>query len=109
MNRFSNTNRRPRLLPRALLTVAVFFLAAFLLVRGIGSVSTAANESQAESLKLAISRSAVHCYAMEGRYPESIQYLCDHYGIHWDTDQYVVDYEILGLNLMPSVTVIPLG
>lgn len=109
MNRFSQ-NKKRRILPGRLLSAIVaFFCGAFLLVYGVTAVSDTADESQAESLKLAISRSAVHCYAMEGRYPESIDYLCEHYGIRWDPEKYAVDYEIFGQNLMPSVTVIPLN
>ena len=41
-------------------------------------------------------------------YPESLSYLEEHYGITYDKENYVVDYEIIGSNILPDVTVIPL-
>lgn len=108
-NRFSHQKNSSHLLRRILSSVAVFFCAAFLLLKGSSAVSQTASDSQAESLQLAILRSAVHCYAMEGAYPESLDYLREHYGIDWDESRYVVDYEIIGSNLRPQVTVIPIG
>ena len=46
---------------------------------------------------------------MEGRYPESIQYLIDNYGIQVDFDKYAVSYEIFAENIKPRVKVIRLG
>ena len=102
-NRFQTDNPRPHLLRRALSSVAVTGCGIALLLAGTSS------KSQAESLKNAILRSAVSCYAFEGTYPESLSYLKEHYGVTWNEDKYVVDYEIIGANLMPSVTVIPIN
>ncbi|MCD7954156.1 MAG: hypothetical protein LUG93_00055 [Lachnospiraceae bacterium] len=108
MNRFVKEKKSHSLLRQILSAAAVFVCAAFLLIYGAGELSQTASAEQAKSLQTAITRSAVQCYATEGTYPESLDYLCQHYGISWDSDKYVVDYEILGANLMPSVTVIPL-
>ena len=35
-------------------------------------------------------------------------YLEEHYGLSYDSKKYVVSYEVIGSNLMPDVTVIPL-
>lgn len=90
-------------------TVLVFLVCALLLWRGVSSISAQARDSQTENLKNAIERSAVHCYAVEGAYPESLDYIKEHYGISWDPAKYVVDYTVTGSNMMPSVTVIPLS
>lgn len=37
-----------------------------------------------ESLQNAVIQSAVHCYSVEGAYPESLAYLKKHYGITWN-------------------------
>lgn len=63
---------------------------------------------QEESTRDAIMRGAVQCYAIEGRYPESLSYLEKHYGISYDKNKFVVSYEIVGSNTMPQVSVIPL-
>ena len=108
-NRFQTDSTRPHLLRRVFSSIAVTGCGIALLLAGTNSVLATSSQSQAESLKNAILRSAVSCYAFEGAYPESLSYLKEHYGVTWNENKYVVDYEIIGANLMPSVTVIPLN
>lgn len=108
MNRFDQKIKNSHTLRRICSSAVVFLAGIAALMYGLSSVSSSANASQADSLKQAITRSAVHCYAMEGRYPESLAYLQEHYGIKWDETRYTVDYEIFGANMIPTVTVIPL-
>lgn len=105
MNRFTQKRKSSHMLRRMVLTVIVFFCAVVLLLFGSSSVRDTADASQLDSLRQAILRSAVHCYAMEGTYPESLDYIKEHYGIDWDSTKYVVDYEITGANLRPDVSV----
>ncbi|MCC8101228.1 MAG: hypothetical protein LIP11_02885 [Clostridiales bacterium] len=102
--------KKTHALTRQLLTgAAIFACAAGLLIYGTNEISNTVSTEQAKSLQTALTRSAVQCYATEGSYPESLDYLCEHYGITWDLEKYVVNYEILGSNLMPAITVIPLS
>lgn len=87
------------------LPVVLFVLVAGCMWRGIVSVSAQTAENQKKNLESAVHRDIVTCYALEGRYPESLDYLRDHYGLTFDEDRYVVGYEIVGSNLMPDVTV----
>lgn len=64
---------------------------------------------QQESTRNAVIKGAIQCYAVEGRYPESLAYLQKHYGVSYDKDKFIVSYEIMGSNRMPQVTVIPLN
>lgn len=109
MNRFGKTSEKPHIFRRIASSAAVLFVGIAALLSGTSSISENASSSYAESLQLALQRSAVHCYAMEGHYPESLDYLKEHYAIDWDPKQYVVDYEIIGSNRMPVITVISLG
>ncbi len=108
MNRFHQERQTSHLLRRMLTAAAVMCCALFFLLQGLEAISETTTESYTESLRQAILRSAVHCYAAEGAYPESLDYLRTHYGLDWDTEKYVVDYEITASNRMPSVIVIPL-
>jgi len=56
-------------------------------------------------LELAVRRSAVACYAAEGIYPPTLDYLVEHYGVQIE-DQYIVYYDIFASNLMPDITVL---
>lgn len=57
----------------------------------------------------AVRRAAVQCYALEGAYPAGVDYLEEHYGVSVNPDRFRVDYIYIGSNLMPDITVIPLG
>ena len=61
---------------------------------------------QEESLKEAVIKGAVQCYSVEGRYPESLSYLENHYGITYDHSKYLISYEVHASNLMPDIDVI---
>jgi hypothetical protein len=94
-------------LRNAIFSLLLFGSVLCLFYFGTNAVSAKTDEQQAQSLEEAIYRGITHCYAIEGRYPESLDYLKEEYGISYDTDKYFVDYQILGSNLMPDVTIIP--
>ena len=102
-------NRRKTFSFSVILTITIFVLSVILFFKNMHSLSENSLQTQAESLQNALIRSAVHCYAAEGRYPESLEYLQEEYGIRWDTEQYTVDYEVFASNLLPSISVIPLS
>ena len=54
----------------------------------------------------ALTRSITQCYALEGSYPPNIKYLQDNYGLIYDSEEYFIDYQFIGSNLRPDVTVI---
>ena len=68
-----------------------------------------AKEEQTELLREALNQAVVSCYAIEGRYPESLDYLIENYGIRVDTERYAVTYEIFADNVRPGIRVIRLG
>ena len=59
-----------------------------------------------QQLEEAVRRGAVACYAAEGIYPPTLQYLQEHYGLQINEDRYVVFYEVFAQNMMPDVTVL---
>lgn len=106
MNRFQKSRKK---FPVKLLLSAAFICFIFyIFISGISSVSASAKQMEAENLKSTIMQSIVQCYAIEGFYPESLEYLKKNYGISYNEDDYVISYETIGSNLMPSVSVIPL-
>lgn len=89
-----------------LLPVLAFLILFVLFLQGIGSVSESTLSKQQESLETALERSISQCYAVEGSYPPSLEYLEQHYGLLYDEDSFFVDYEYYGSNLFPEVTVL---
>ena len=59
-----------------------------------------------QQLEDAVRRGAVACYAAEGIYPPTLEYLEEHYGIQVDRERYTVDYDVCASNLMPDITVL---
>lgn len=92
-------------LPAAVL-LAGLPLCFYLLTGAVGG------RADREALALAeesVRRAAVQCYALEGAYPQEISYLEEHYGVAVDPARYRIDYIYIGSNLMPDITIIPLG
>ena len=73
------------------------------------SAARAIEEQSAVSVKDAVMRSAVQCYAVEGAYPNSVEYLEEHYGLVINHDRYIVSYEAYASNLAPNVKVLVIG
>lgn len=56
-----------------------------------------------------VRRAVVTCYAIEGRYPEDLSYIEEHYGVSIDGEKYTVFYEIEASNVFPKITVVESG
>lgn len=39
-------------------------------------------------------------------YPPSLKYLEEHYGLTYDRGRFLIDYQSVGANLMPEVTIL---
>jgi hypothetical protein len=88
----------------------LFTLAVILMIAAGLRQTEAANRAEgARFLEEAVLRAAIHCYAIEGRYPENLAYITENYGIHIDRRKYVVFYEIFASNILPDITVITLN
>lgn len=93
-------------LSKQLAAILLFVVLFCAFIFGISLISNETTEKQSESLELAISRSIAHCYAAHGFYPESLDYIIDNYGISYDSDKYFIDYNVIGENMFPDVTII---
>lgn len=85
------------------LAAAVWFLAAF------HNLETGQRDLARAQLEEALTRAAVACYAAEGAYPQSVDYLQEYYGVRIDEERFVVVYDAFAENLMPDITVLENG
>ena len=106
MNRFEQKNRSLWQKLIYLLPILAFIVLFVLFLQGIGSVSESTLSKQQESLETALERDITHCYAVEGYYPPSLSYIEEHYGLTYDKDLFFVDYQPVGSNIRPNVTII---
>ena len=108
MKRFERKKQK-NLFGNLFVSLALFALVIALFYSGVTSLSERTVSEQKETLETALHRAAVYCYSIEGTYPESLEYLEDHYGLTYDDDKYVVSYEVTASNLMPSIDVFALN
>lgn len=78
----------------------------FLFLTALGNVRTGSDREGREQLEQTLRQCAVTCYAVEGVYPPSVEYMKEHYGIRLDEEHYLVQYEVIAENLMPDITVL---
>lgn len=91
---------------RQLYSLFLFLCVGCAFYFGVSALGKDTDKKQKESLETAIRQGIIHCYATEGHYPESLDYLTKTYGIHYDSEKYFIDYRILGANILPDVTII---
>lgn len=106
-NRKKSGKRDWRFLTGCAAMTVVFGLMVGLFLNGVSVFLGRAETEGAETLRSAIRRSCVQCYAIEGRYPPSVEYLEEQYGIQIDRERYNVFYNGFASNIMPEITVIP--
>jgi len=87
-----------------LFTVAIITMIIF----GLNQTERSSREEGLNILEDGLRRAVVTCYAVEGRYPESLSYIEEHYGVYIDRNRYAVYYEIFASNILPDITVITL-
>jgi hypothetical protein len=95
---------------KPLLKGLIFIAIAAVICVSFASFTANLSVMQAEEgLKItrdAVKRTAINCYAVEGVYPQSVEYMEENYGLAIDYDRYIVHYEVFASNIMPSITVI---
>lgn len=83
----------------------ILFIGLFFLVAVQNLDSDQGYEAKLQ-LEDALRRTAVACYAAEGVYPPSVEYMEEHYGIQIDEKRYVVHYQVFASNIMPEITIL---
>ncbi len=87
--------------PVLLLSAAALFLVY--ISDGMTETNTA---HEKEILTSALDKSIAQCYALEGAYPPDLAYLSSHYGFTYNADHFFIDYQYIGGNLRPDITII---
>jgi len=89
----------------AMLATAIFLFALLWMFSAAETVRRDSADEGCRQLELALRRAAVACYASEGIYPPTLEYLTQHYGVQIE-DEYIVHYDAFASNLMPEITVL---
>ena len=89
-----------------LLSIVLVLAAAVLLVNRI---DTAQDAAETDIVRDAVKNAALTCYAVEGAYPDSVDYLREHYRLAYDEDRYLITYDAFASNMIPDIWVTEVG
>jgi hypothetical protein len=97
--------KRKSALPALLITIALFAAIAVFAFVVLDRAAASSEEEALNAVRESITRAILSCYAYEGVYPDSIEYLEQHYNLIIDRDRYLIFYSKIGDNLMPNIQV----
>ncbi len=106
MGNFTIKKKRTLSHPIAIIISIVAIIAASVALR-YEDHSTVVSEKKA--LNQAVERCIVSCYAENGFYPPSLQYLEENYNIIYDHDVLFIDYRPIATNIYPYFSIIAKG
>lgn len=94
----------------AVLRGAAFILSIFVItltfvLTGLGRTEKSVREEGQLAAQEAARRAALCCYALEGSYPESYDYLQKYYNPKINETLYTVHYIAVASNIIPEITV----
>ena len=90
-------------------SIAIFIVLILSFVLLINSITTKNNGRELQIVRDAVKNAALTCYAVEGVYPDDLEYLREQYHLSYNEDRYIVFYEPLASNLMPYIKVAERG
>lgn len=89
-----------------ILGIAFFILVAVIIYVGIENTAQNSSAEEIRTAKESVMRAVTACYAIEGSYPESYEYLKENYGVSVNESKYTVFYNIFASNILPDVEII---
>ncbi|MCR4902477.1 MAG: hypothetical protein K6A23_06440 [Butyrivibrio sp.] len=106
-NRFANdkSDRHHRKL-WSFIYISICIVIACGFIAGLDTLGKDTVTNQQESLQRALHRDIIQCYSIEGIYPPSLDYIKEHYGLTYDESLFFVDYQPIGANIYPDVTIV---
>ena len=89
---------------KKILICAALLLLIAAAVFSAASVSRKIDQDRQSLVENTIRNYAVQCYALEGFYPETLQYQEDNYTLELNRKQYVYHYRFIGSNMLPEIS-----
>ena len=76
-----------------------------LMVLLVGRINSVQGREESGIVRDAVKNAALTCYAVEGAYPDDLEYLKEHYQLSYNEDQYFITYESFASNRLPDIWV----
>ena len=89
--------------------LAAVILILVLAVMLAGRIERSQEPEETEIVRKAIKDAAITCYAVEGAYPDDIEYLRQYYHLSYDENRYLVTYDAFASNHIPDIYVTERG
>lgn len=89
-----------------LLIFAVLLAVFILLTQRMGTYQ---GQEESKMVHDAIHRAVLTCYAVEGAYPDDLDYLKQNYHLSFDEERFLVTYNAFGVNMSPDIYVTERG
>lgn len=89
-----------------IIPLAVFAAMIVWFLIAMQNTASSTEKRELEALKTNVENGITMCYAVEGVYPASIEYLCANYGLIYDKSKYIVYYDSFASNIRPTVTIL---
>ncbi len=90
-------------------SILIFIALIICFVLLLNGITAKNNGRELQIVRDAVKNAALTCYAVEGVYPDDLEYLREHYHLSYNEERYHVFYEPLASNLMPSIKVAERG
>jgi hypothetical protein len=71
----------------------------------LGYVEETSEEAQIGMVRNAVRNAVLTCYAVEGAYPQDVEYLIDNYGLAYDQNRFFISYDAFASNVFPDIRV----
>lgn len=107
MNTFTIHGKRK--INGAFINIILFLVIIIVFMSAIRYTAGNTMNRQEDALNRALERDIVQCYAQNGYYPPSLDYIKEHYGLIYDEGSFFVDYTPVGGNIYPGYRVIRIG
>jgi hypothetical protein len=90
---------------KLLMIIAVLVLAVVL----VGKISNSQQSAESDIVRQSIKDAAINCYAVEGAYPDDLEYLRENYMLAYNEERYFVTYNSFSSNHIPDIYVTERG
>lgn len=94
---------------RDIAALAVFVAILLVFWLAVDHLTSASDDAELNLVRDAVKNAALTCYAVEGAYPDDLEYLREHYGLGYNEARYIVYYDAFASNVMPDIRVVERG
>lgn len=94
---------------RDIAALAVFAAIVLVFCLAVDKLTSASDGAELKLVRDAVKNAALTCYAVEGAYPEDLDYLREHYGLGYNEERYMIYYDAFASNVLPDIRVVERG